>query len=135
MKITRATALFSLVAIAIVFSSAPAFAKCKDKDLKGTWYVYVSDLNAEGWERCKIKLTSSGRVTGSYCKLSDGEKSDIDGGRLDISSSCKVTGTIDFEEGVIAVIRQAHMHSTKEEISGVGYNNYGVLFSLTAIKP
>ena len=133
MRRIRAITLVAFV-VAAVTVSTPASASCQTSDLKGTWFAFIADLNVGEWERCKLKMDSGGRVSGAACTLADGTRIPIVGGRLNVTSKCRLSGTLNFAGGVTAVLTQGQVSRSKGVASGVGFNNFGLLFAFTAIK-
>jgi hypothetical protein len=136
----------ALLASASLMIGGSAWAKCKKADLKGTWSVYITDLDEEdppGWGKCKFVITKGGNlnVKKSSCKSQRGTTYDFSNGKFTVRNKCKVTATLDLEGEGTLKIDEAWLAKGKQVMSGVGYDEDSEggdpeedVFTFTAIK-
>ena len=107
---------------------ASAWGACRDRDLAGTYDLRADSNRDQGivTTTCEIGVTSNGTVqAGADCRLKTQDGAEIeakvDGGDIDISRRCRVTGQIVID-GYPSVITRARMTSDKERVTGAGTN-------------
>lgn len=119
---------------------ASAWGACRDRDLAGTYDLRADSTSDRGivTTTCEIGVTRNGTVrAGADCrhKTQDGVETEakVDGGEIDISRRCRVTGQIVID-GYPSVITRARMTRDKERVTGAGTNSLDgspVTFSAT----
>ena len=120
---------------------AGAMAACKPDDLAGRWDSYtVGNTEDEPfWERCEIRLGSTGKIlSGSECRTDTGDRSTISG-RFVLDSSCRITATLTQqfpgEKPNVCEIPQATLTKDQGTLAGVGTcKGSGAIFSVTLIR-
>jgi hypothetical protein len=123
-----------------LLASAPAVAGCKSKDLAGRWDLYA--IGAEYgvfWSHCSLTVARNGSLRrGTKCSYSDGTRTTVDGGRLRVNSSCRVSGYLEERLGSSRArvdVAQATMDRAKRMIVGVaGSASAGVATMFNAVK-
>ena len=123
--------------VALLFSvfCVAANATCIQSDLAGTWKVHsIGFTSANGlWGYCTLKLNSSGfPVSGSFCKNSAGTQSNLTGGPITLSSTCRFAGSIK-DGGTLNTITDGQLSRDKTTLSGAGRVSGGV-FIFTGVK-
>ncbi len=68
-----------------------AHAECTQSDLQGGWVAMVGFEGTGAWSRCDLRITSTGRSTGS-CLLPNGTVVTVAPGQFRVSGDCSVTG-------------------------------------------
>lgn len=80
-----------------------AHAECTQRDLQGGWVAMVGFDGTGAWSRCDLRITSTGRSTGS-CLLPNGTVVNAAPGQSRVNGNCSVTG--ERQNGVIAFSAQ-----------------------------
>ena len=68
-----------------------AHAECTQSDLQGGWVAMVGFEGTGAWSRCDLRITSTGRSTGS-CLLPNGTVVTAEPGQFRVNEDCSVTG-------------------------------------------
>jgi hypothetical protein len=68
-----------------------ANAECTQSDLQGGWVTMVGFEGTGAWSRCDLRITSTGRSTGS-CLLPNGTVVNAEPGQFSVNGDCYVTG-------------------------------------------
>lgn len=72
------------------FLPIAAQAECTGANLQGSWVAMIAGEHSGLWQRCNLRITSSGRATGS-CLLSDGSFAATDPIQFRVNGDCSVT--------------------------------------------
>ena len=103
MNIRKKTFIGLVSAIVLILSSS-SYARCTQGDLTGVWILSGSSGTFTGWDFCKVKIRSTGKIAASnsgclrVTPLDSGEI-DITSGKLELSSNCTYQGGIKFCNG------------------------------------
>jgi hypothetical protein len=117
-KVLLASALFASMGAAEVMA-----ASCKQADMKGEW---LTELSTE--VECMLKIDKSGAFKNAPCRpQSGGSTIGTANGKLSVSSSCKVTGNIDYKEGKtkLKITISGKMNKGKDLVSGTATSEFG----------
>jgi hypothetical protein len=68
-----------------------AHAECTQRDLQGDWVAMVGFEGTGAWSRCDLRITPTGRSTGS-CLLPNGTVVNAEPGQFRLNGDCSVTG-------------------------------------------
>jgi hypothetical protein len=98
------------------FYPAGAIGNCITADLQGNWQTFIAAPNL-GWSSCAAGINSSGNVGTGTCNSSGGALS-VNGGQLQIDSSCAVGGAI-FVNNVQNKIERARLSADHNSITGI----------------
>ena len=122
-------------------------AGCEQEDLQGTWMTYgitgdVLNKAMPETVRCKIKVISSGSIALSSCRFrssSGVDRLQIDGGNMDVSSKCVITGELlvcSDSNCVSLVVEHGTLSTGKDVFSILGRfkPDPDLVFSLTGHK-
>ena len=126
---------------AILTLPATAWGACRDRDLEGTFDLRAESTGDYGTVTtvCEIAVGRNGTVSGgAACQLetNDGTEAEakVDGGEIDVSRSCRVTGRI-LIDGYPSVITHARMSVDKNRVTGSGTNAHdGSALTFTATR-
>jgi hypothetical protein len=136
--------MMALLAVGIAFPAA-AQAKCKQKDVKGTWYAQIffvdSTVNEGFWLNCKFKLNSKGvfDVGSSQCQLDSGEIYTTEG-QFTINKTCQVDPvTITYYDATPAIVGTSILNfgmldRGKSVMHGLGDSGTNEPFMFSAVK-
>ena len=97
------------------------FIPCKQLDLVGNWTgrAAASDeafRNHLGWDDFKVKVDADGNIVDGKYKAFDKNKWKIAGGKLFLSSDCRITGHILSSDGERLDIRNGSIIGKKLEV-------------------
>ena len=85
------------------------------------------------WQRCNVKLNSSGFVTGGSCRDDFGETFSLTTGRIRVTSGCIVSGTAGGSAGT-ATINHGALDRGKTVFMGVLTDSDGGIASIQGVK-
>ena len=68
-----------------------AHAECTQRDLQGGWVAMVGFDGTGAWSRCDLRITSTGRSTGS-CQLPNGTVVNAEPGQFRVNADCSMSG-------------------------------------------
>ena len=133
--IAMAVGLFGLLV------PAEAYAACTNSDRAGTWQVYAlwTDNLDSGWQKCTVKVTSSGSVrSGTPCTEKEAgtgatSSGTVQGGTIKLKSNCKITGNIKVS-GCKNTLVEGWISRDATMMSGVGKDCQGFIFKFNGIK-
>jgi hypothetical protein len=134
----RLATVVTAVVVLLLLSSA-AWAACAQSDLTGTWLTYQSGYLIEGsnlflyWQRCTVKLNSSGFVTGGSCRNDIDQTFSLTTGRIRVTSGCVVTGSAGGPDGS-ATIDHGALDRGKTVFMGVLTDSTGGIASIQGVK-
>lgn len=105
----------------MAFGVDHSWAACSQKDLAGTWNVYLNGINPDtpSWGRGTVKINSSGKVAPGAKFILFDAKSKVEliftltSGQFKINSGCIVTGNINVKLDVVA-FKFKVIHSTMD---------------------
>ena len=131
----------ALLGVICLLAPLQAEAACTGSDRAGTWQIYAlgTDNVDSDWFKCKIRVGSSGSVkSGTTCVSMDAgsgstETVTVQGGTINIKSSCKVTGNFKVS-GCKITITEAWISKDASMMSGVGKDCEGFIFLFNGIK-
>ena len=118
-----------------------AWAACTSSDRAGTWQIYslFTDNVDSGWHKCKVRIAAGGGVrSGTRCVTKDAgtgatSSDTVQGGNINIQSSCKITGYIKIS-GCRITINEGWISRDKTMMSAVGTDCQGSIFQLNGVR-
>ncbi|MFO1128758.1 MAG: hypothetical protein U1E66_10075 [Rhodospirillales bacterium] len=133
---TRRAGLIAAVAVAVLLAPAIAAAACTKASGNGTWDVYATVVTGTpGWNRCSVTVTN-GAVSGTC--VTHTNASNTVTGTLNITSSCRVTGSLThaFAGGptYTATVVQATLGADDNVIMGVARSSSGLVESFQGLR-
>jgi hypothetical protein len=130
----RATVAVAAVIVMLLFTSA-AWAACAQSDLTGTWMTYQAGVSGGSiyWQRCSVRLDSTGRVIGGSCRDDIDQTFSLTRGRIRVSSECVVTGTAGGADG-IATINHGALDRGKTVFMGVLTDSDNGIATIQGVK-
>lgn len=121
----------------------PVLAACTAGDLAGTYQLYATWMEpggGAGWITCRLRVRTSGSVDAASCverEIGEGRfGSRLNGGNLDVTTACKVTGRLRFTEGgenFTIVVENAWLSRNDQVLAGVGRESVAIV-QFTAIR-
>jgi len=100
------------LALSIVIPAICCWSACSQSDIGGTWRFYAA--SGDGYVYGSLQVQSNGViVSGTAFKYSDGSSRTVQGGQLNLSSVCIVTGHIHLSGGITVNITHGALESDK----------------------
>ena len=93
-----------------------AHAECTQRDLQGDWVAMVGFEGTGAWSRCDLRITPTGRSTGS-CLLPNGTVVNAEPGQFRLNGDCSVTGA--RQNGLATLLRPAPSRQARDHRTGL----------------
>jgi hypothetical protein len=107
---------------------------CSQADAAGTWDGYLTGVSSKTAQECNLAVDADGFVTGASCHpLGTTTTYTISSGTIRVDEACRVQGTVNFENGVVANIT-ARMSSDHNSVIGAFTNSANDRGSFSGIR-